>query len=183
MKTNYFTKVEDKYVFRVSTAFWHLLIGIITIAAIVGIVLLVWSIIPPGKVSFATPLMDGTYHFDSTKVNLVALNYIFLYNNSNNSAKILKAYFLNINSVFNAPGNQLPKPISANSSIPLNISFNPNKEGVFFDTLLIITECDTFRLPFSGIGYDVARLPYILNTESNCYSKNYYLEDEENLKT
>lgn len=45
----YFTRVEDKYVFRVSTAFWHLLIGIITVAAIVGIVLLVWSIIPPGK--------------------------------------------------------------------------------------------------------------------------------------
>ena len=49
MKTNYFTKVEDKYVFRVSTAFWHLLIGIITLAAIAGIVLLAWSIIPPSK--------------------------------------------------------------------------------------------------------------------------------------
>ena len=49
MKTNYFTKVEDKYVFRVSTAFWHLLIGLITVAAIIGIVLLAWSIIPPGK--------------------------------------------------------------------------------------------------------------------------------------
>jgi hypothetical protein len=49
MKTNYFTKVEDKYVFRVSTAFWHLLIGIITIVAIVGVALFVWSIIPPSK--------------------------------------------------------------------------------------------------------------------------------------
>lgn len=49
MKTNYFTKVEDKYVFRVSTAFCHLLIGIITITAIIGVVLLVWSIIPPSK--------------------------------------------------------------------------------------------------------------------------------------
>jgi len=49
MKTNYFTKVEDKYVFRVSTAFWHLLIGLLTLAAVVGIVLLIWSIIPAGK--------------------------------------------------------------------------------------------------------------------------------------
>ena len=49
MKTNYFTKVEDRYVFRVSTAFWHLLIGLITIAAIIGIVVLAWSVIPPGK--------------------------------------------------------------------------------------------------------------------------------------
>jgi len=49
MKTNYFTKVEDRYVFRVSTAFWHLLIGIITIVAFIGILLLIWSMIPPGK--------------------------------------------------------------------------------------------------------------------------------------
>ena len=47
--SNYFTKVEDKYVFRVSTAFWHLLIGIATLAAIVGIFLFLWSVIPSGK--------------------------------------------------------------------------------------------------------------------------------------
>ncbi len=49
MKTNYFTKVEDRYVFRVSTAFWHFLIGLITIAAVIGILVLAWSVIPPGK--------------------------------------------------------------------------------------------------------------------------------------
>ena len=49
MKANYFTKVEDKYVFRVSTAFWHLLIGLLTLAAVIGIVLLIWSIIPASK--------------------------------------------------------------------------------------------------------------------------------------
>lgn len=48
-KSTYFTKVEDRYVFKVSTAFWHLLIGLITLAAIAGIVVLLWSIIPPFK--------------------------------------------------------------------------------------------------------------------------------------
>lgn len=48
-KSSYFTRVEDKYVFRVSTAFWHLLIGILTLAAIIGIVAFLWSVIPPSK--------------------------------------------------------------------------------------------------------------------------------------
>jgi hypothetical protein len=47
--STYFTRVEDKYVFRVSTAFWHLIIGLVTLAAAVGIVMLLWSIIPAGK--------------------------------------------------------------------------------------------------------------------------------------
>jgi hypothetical protein len=48
-KISYFTRVEDKFVFRVSTAFWHILIGILTLAAIIGVLLLAWSIIPPTK--------------------------------------------------------------------------------------------------------------------------------------
>lgn len=47
--SSYFNKVEDKYVFRVSTAFWHFLIGLLTLASIVGIVMFLWSVIPPGK--------------------------------------------------------------------------------------------------------------------------------------
>ena len=43
---SYFTNVEDKYVFKVSTAFWHLLIGVITLAAVVGIVIFAWALIP-----------------------------------------------------------------------------------------------------------------------------------------
>jgi hypothetical protein len=48
-KSSYFTRVEDKYVFKVSTVFWHLLIAFITLAAIAGIFLLCWSLIPASK--------------------------------------------------------------------------------------------------------------------------------------
>jgi hypothetical protein len=46
---NYFTRVEDNYVFRISTAFWHILIGLLSVAAVAGIVFLCWSLIPPSK--------------------------------------------------------------------------------------------------------------------------------------
>lgn len=48
-KSSYFNRVEDKYVFRISTAFWHLLIGAITVTAIIGIVLFIYSLIPSSK--------------------------------------------------------------------------------------------------------------------------------------
>lgn len=47
MKTNYFTKVENKYVFNVSLIFWHLFIALSTIAVVLSIVVFLWSIIPP----------------------------------------------------------------------------------------------------------------------------------------
>ncbi|MEI7492793.1 MAG: hypothetical protein WCK92_15430 [Bacteroidota bacterium] len=74
-KTSYFTRVEDRYVFRVSTAFWHLLIGIITITAIIGIVLLAWSIIPPGKEKVkASAYPTKTSYPPVEKVTLADLN-------------------------------------------------------------------------------------------------------------
>ncbi|MDB5209378.1 MAG: hypothetical protein JWQ30_205 [Sediminibacterium sp.] len=48
-KSTYFTQVEDKYVFRISTAFWHLLIGLLTLASIVGTIMFLWAVIPPAK--------------------------------------------------------------------------------------------------------------------------------------
>ena len=48
-KSSYFNRVEDKYVFRISTSFWHLLIGAITVTAIIGIVLFIYSLIPSSK--------------------------------------------------------------------------------------------------------------------------------------
>ena len=75
MKTNYFTKVEDRYVFRVSTAFWHLLIGVITIAAIIGIVVLAWSVIPPGKEKVTASAYPTKASYPSVeKVTLDELN-------------------------------------------------------------------------------------------------------------
>ena len=74
-KSSYFTRVEDKYVFRVSTAFWHLLIGIITVAAVIGIVLLAWSLIPASKdqVKASTYPTKATYP-PVEGVNLADLN-------------------------------------------------------------------------------------------------------------
>jgi hypothetical protein len=46
---NYFNRFEDRYVFRVSTAFWHFLIGLLTISAVAGILFFLWSVIPPSK--------------------------------------------------------------------------------------------------------------------------------------
>ncbi|MDZ4204705.1 MAG: hypothetical protein U1C46_07785, partial [Bacteroidales bacterium] len=47
MKTNYFSKVENKYVFNVSLIFWHLFIALSTIAIIISVLVFLWSIIPP----------------------------------------------------------------------------------------------------------------------------------------
>lgn len=72
---SYFNRVEDKYVFRVSTAFWHLLIGILTIAAIIGVLFLAWSIIPPGKKHIkATEYPAKTSYPPVKEVTLADLN-------------------------------------------------------------------------------------------------------------
>ena len=74
-KSSYFTKVEDKYVFQVSTAFWHLLIGLITIAAIGGILLFLWSVIPASKNSVnVQPYPQRPVFPPVEKVNLTDLN-------------------------------------------------------------------------------------------------------------
>lgn len=47
MKTNYFTKIENKYVFNLSLIFWHLFIALSTVAIVFSVLILLWSIIPP----------------------------------------------------------------------------------------------------------------------------------------
>ena len=37
MKTNYFTKIEDKYVFNLSLIFWHILIVLATLAIFISL--------------------------------------------------------------------------------------------------------------------------------------------------
>lgn len=49
MKTNYFTKVENKYVFNLSLIFWHIFIAISTMVIVASIVLFLWSTIPPSQ--------------------------------------------------------------------------------------------------------------------------------------
>ncbi|MFH1320509.1 MAG: hypothetical protein ABII90_07645 [Bacteroidota bacterium] len=49
MKTNYFTKVENKYVFNLSLIFWHIFITLASLAIIAGIALFIWCIIPPSE--------------------------------------------------------------------------------------------------------------------------------------
>lgn len=49
MKTNYFTKVENKYVFNVSLIFWHLFIALSTLVIVVSLVIFLWSLIPASQ--------------------------------------------------------------------------------------------------------------------------------------
>jgi hypothetical protein len=49
MKTNYFTKVENKFVFNVSLIFWHLFIALSILGIALSFLVFLWSIIPPSK--------------------------------------------------------------------------------------------------------------------------------------
>ena len=49
MKTRYFTKVENKYVFNMSAIFWHLLIALASITMVIAIFVVIWSFIPPSR--------------------------------------------------------------------------------------------------------------------------------------
>jgi hypothetical protein len=49
MKTQYFTKVENKIVFNVALIFWHLFIALAILSIIIGIAIFGWSLIPTSK--------------------------------------------------------------------------------------------------------------------------------------
>lgn len=49
MKHNYFEKLENKYVFNFTLIFWHLFIILASLGLIIGVLLLLWGIIPPLK--------------------------------------------------------------------------------------------------------------------------------------
>ena len=46
MKRNYFTKVENKYVFNISLIFWHLFIALSSLAIVISLLVFLWSLIP-----------------------------------------------------------------------------------------------------------------------------------------
>jgi uncharacterized tellurite resistance protein B-like protein len=47
MKTNYFSKVEDKYVFNLSLIFWHIFIVLSSLAIVISIAVFLWTLVPP----------------------------------------------------------------------------------------------------------------------------------------
>jgi len=49
MKTNYFTKVEDKYVFNLSLIFWHIFIALSSLAIVISTAVFLWTLVPPGQ--------------------------------------------------------------------------------------------------------------------------------------
>jgi len=51
MKAKYFERIENKYVFNLSRIFWHIIILIGTLAIVVGVVFLLYGIIPAGQKS------------------------------------------------------------------------------------------------------------------------------------
>ncbi|MDP3359641.1 MAG: hypothetical protein Q8S41_09870 [Lutibacter sp.] len=74
MKTNYFSKIENKYVFNMSLIFWHIFIALSTIAVIISLLIFLWSITP----SFQKNVEKQSYpekkqYPDPVKVNLFEL--------------------------------------------------------------------------------------------------------------
>lgn len=51
MFTKYFSKVEEKYVFNISTTVWHILVGLAGLGLVAGFGLLIWGVIPTFKSS------------------------------------------------------------------------------------------------------------------------------------
>ncbi|MDO9576352.1 MAG: hypothetical protein Q7J16_00530 [Candidatus Cloacimonadales bacterium] len=51
MKTKKISKFEEKYIFNISLTFWRIIIAIGILGAILGVLLLLWGIIPPFKQS------------------------------------------------------------------------------------------------------------------------------------
>lgn len=49
MKTNYFSKIENKYVFNVSLIVWHLFIMIATLSVLISLAIVLWSVFPPSE--------------------------------------------------------------------------------------------------------------------------------------
>ena len=49
MKTKYFEKVENKYVFNFTLIFWHIFVAISTLAIVVSLGVLLWSAIPASE--------------------------------------------------------------------------------------------------------------------------------------
>lgn len=49
MKTNYYSKVENKYVFNVSLIFWHFFVALSSLAVIVCLTIFLWSLIPASQ--------------------------------------------------------------------------------------------------------------------------------------
>src|ERR1035437_10386076 len=46
LKSTYFTRVENKYVFNISLFFWHLFIALSSLVLVVSLLIFIWSIIP-----------------------------------------------------------------------------------------------------------------------------------------
>lgn len=67
MKTNYVTKIENKYVFNLSLIFWHTFIALSSVAIVVSFAILLWSLVPawqkkvekspyPAKTEYPAPI-------------------------------------------------------------------------------------------------------------------------------
>ena len=75
MKTSYFTKIEDKYVFNLSLIFWHIFIAISTVAIVVCLAVFLWSVTPAAKKKVVKqPYPEKTNYPEPVKVQLGELN-------------------------------------------------------------------------------------------------------------
>ena len=75
MKTKYFSKVENKYVFNVSLIFWHVFIALATLAIVVSLFIFLWSIIPASEKTVEKPAYPEKKQYPApVKVSLNELN-------------------------------------------------------------------------------------------------------------
>jgi len=71
MKSKYFNKVEEKYVFNISLIFWHIIIAIGALAIIAGALLLIWGVIPPFKQRVHRPEYPPVAAVSVDEVNMI----------------------------------------------------------------------------------------------------------------
>jgi len=75
MKTNYFTKVENKYVFNVSLIFWHIIIALASLVIVISLLGFLWGAIPPSHQKVVKQLYPEKKAYPAAvKVNLSELN-------------------------------------------------------------------------------------------------------------
>lgn len=105
---------------------------------------------------------NKSYSFGKALIGQTQCKKIQLYNNGILSISLANVYFRK-NSHFSVPPSFLPILINPKDVVEIPICFNPDKNGLFTDTLEILFGCDYFTIFCSGEG-----LPLEFYGESNC---------------
>jgi hypothetical protein len=70
MENKYFNKIEEKYVFNISLIFWRIIVGVGAVAALVGLLMLLWGFFPPFKQSVRKPKYPSPVKVTPSEINI-----------------------------------------------------------------------------------------------------------------